>query len=165
MNLIYEQLIREIQPKIKVFEEKIDLDSDSGAEDEETKKSVASESTAPTLAAMDVDEPNAPPTPAATPTPPLKHQDSGHVEETATTTINKTSARLEALTSDMTDDSSASNQTTKDATSRSESLSPLSKNPPLLRTPQDRGSRFYIKRRVTVGNVSQFIPPGKLMSE
>jgi len=44
-----------------------------------------------------------------------------------------------------------------------EDVSPLNPNPKILATPHkplNEGSRFYMTKRIVIGNVSQFIPPG-----
>jgi len=46
-----------------------------------------------------------------------------------------------------------------------EDVSPLNPNPKILATPHkplNEGSRFYMTKRIVIGNVSQFIPPGNL---
>jgi len=44
-----------------------------------------------------------------------------------------------------------------------EDISPLHPNPKILATPHkplNEGSRFYMIKRIVIGNVSQYIPPG-----
>ncbi len=47
-----------------------------------------------------------------------------------------------------------------------EDISPLNPNPKILAMPHkplNEGSRFYMTKRIVIGNVSQFIPPGNLI--
>jgi len=47
-----------------------------------------------------------------------------------------------------------------------EDVSPLNPNPKILSTPHqplNEGSRFYMTKRIVIGNVSQYIPPGNIL--
>ncbi|RKP05166.1 yeats family-domain-containing protein [Thamnocephalis sphaerospora] len=175
--------LRRTKPKIKVFEEKVDLDSASGEENDngsaDVKESTPANIADPASVDMRVfaSSTNAPLTPAATPTPPSVHPVSTeNIVTTAAATITAAAPHtLHGAKQSTVDDVIAANRsgddnedTTRVAKQASAAASLAmhlnSAQPstaPLPHMPQEGGSRFYVKRRVTVGNVSHFIPPEK----